>query len=165
MNTLIRTIEASEAEPASVLVHTSFYALAAKDWEPSARATFHAETSPEQMHRKLGLAACALGAYAQDRLTGLLLMPGPAVLEMLFVHPEHLRRGVARLLWERARGEIERAFPAVKTVELNSTPYAVGFYRAMGFAPISSEFYFGGCRATRMACWLPARTLGAENLL
>jgi Acetyltransferase (GNAT) domain len=52
----------------------------------------------------------------------------------------------------------------VKTVELNSTPRAVEFYLALGFVPISAEFARGGARATRMACWLPARALGAELL-
>jgi hypothetical protein len=35
-------------------------------------------------------------------------------------------------------------------------------YRAMGFVPISGEFEKAGCRATRMACWLPARGLDAS---
>jgi len=51
--------------------------------------------------------------------------------------------------------------PEVKTVELNSTPYATLAYRALGFVPISREFEQAGCRATRMACWLPARGLNA----
>ena len=163
MNTVIRKVVESEAIAASALVSVSFMALAANDWEAKAQTTFLEEASPEQMQRKLDLAACALGAYAQGNLIGLLLMPRPAVLEMLFVHPEHLRQGLARSLWERARTEVESSFPAVKTVELNSTPYALRFYRAIGFAPISSEFVVSGCRATRMACWLPARALGAEN--
>ena len=163
MNTVIREVAESEAAAASKLVRVSFTALAANDWEPQAQATFLEEASPEQMQRKLSLAACALGAYVKGNLVGLLLMPRPAVLEMLFVHPEHLRHGLAKSLWERARTEIEASFPAVKTVELNSTPYALRFYQTIGFAPISSEFVVGGCRATRMACWLPARGLKAEN--
>jgi GNAT superfamily N-acetyltransferase len=163
MNTIVRSVPESEATAASDLVRVSFTALAADDWEPKAQTTFLEEASPGQMQRKLRLAACALGAYAQGNLVGLLLMPRPAVLEMLFVHPEHVRKGLAKSLWERARTEIESSFPAVKTIELNSTPYALSFYRAVGFAPISSEFVVSGCRATRMACWLPARGLGAEN--
>ena len=45
---------------------------------------------------------------------------------------------------------------------LNATPYAIPFYKSVGFAPISSEFERDGQRAVRMACWLPARALGAE---
>jgi ribosomal protein S18 acetylase RimI-like enzyme len=83
---------------------------------------------------------------------------------MLFVHPRYLRRGIGRALWEQARAFIEETYPETKTVELNSNPYALKFYRSLGFVPISTEFIKGGCRATRMACWLPARALGADAL-
>jgi predicted GNAT family N-acyltransferase len=96
-----------------------------------------------------------------DSKVGFILMPKPSLLGMLFVHPSSLRLGIGKQLWEQARAHVEVSFPEVKTVELNSTPYALHFYRSIGFVPISAEFQRGGCRATRMACWLPARALGA----
>jgi ribosomal protein S18 acetylase RimI-like enzyme len=75
---------------------------------------------------------------------------------MLFVHPQHLRQGIGRALWESARTHIESALPQTKTVELNATPYSVAFYQSLGFV-------VKGARATRMACWLPARSPGAEK--
>jgi GNAT superfamily N-acetyltransferase len=83
---------------------------------------------------------------------------------LLFVHPGHLRKGVAGRLWEAARSHIEAVHPETKTVELNSTPHAFRAYRALGFVPISTAFVRRGCRVTRMACWLPARALGADAL-
>jgi ribosomal protein S18 acetylase RimI-like enzyme len=83
---------------------------------------------------------------------------------MLFVHPQYQRQGAGRSLWETARAHIEAAPPHVTTVELNATTVAVAFYRSLGFVPISSEFERKGARAIRMACWLPARSLGAEIL-
>ena len=94
-------------------------------------------------------------------MLGFLLMPTPALLGMLFVHPDWLRRGVGRELWETARQYVEGNQKSVRTVELNATPYAVPFYLSLGFMPISKEFKQAGCRATRMACWLPARALEA----
>ena len=165
MQLIVTSIGATEATEASALVQASFMQLAAADWEPSAQSIFLFESSPEEMARKQKTAALSLGAFYEDKLVGVLLMPSPVLLAMLFVQPQQLRRGVARSLWENARSEIEKRFPSAKTVELNSTPYAYGFYRSVGFAPISAEFRVGGCRATRMACWLPARALGAENAL
>jgi GNAT superfamily N-acetyltransferase len=162
MNLIILKVGESQAAAASELVRASFLALAASDWEPSAQATFLSESSPEQMTKKLTGATCAIGAFVENRLVGLLVMSTPALLDMLFVHPKWVRRKIANSLWEHARSEIEHSCPSVKTIELNSTPYALSFYRAVGFAPISWEFTHGGCRATRMACWLPARALGAE---
>ena len=89
-------------------------------------------------------------------------MPKPTLLAVLFVEPGWLRRGIGRALWESARSHIAAAFPEISTVQVNATPYAVPFYRAVGFMPISAPYNHDGCRVTRMACWLPARALGAE---
>ena len=53
---------------------------------------------------------------------------------------------------------------SAQQVELNSSPYAVPAYRALGFFPISEPFRRQGAVATRMACWLPGRALArAQN--
>lgn len=161
----IRAIGEAEATDASKVIHASFMELAAPGWELNAQNAFLSESSPDEMARKLKAAALSFGAFTGEQLIGVLLMPAPNILGMLFVHPAWLRRGIARSLWEHARAEIERTFPTVKTIELNSTPYAIAFYRSAGFVPISSEFELGGCQATRMACWLPARVLRAEKTL
>jgi GNAT superfamily N-acetyltransferase len=152
------------AEPVSRLVHASFSELAAGDWEPSASERLLSETSPEEMAALLEAPAFAAAEVWAEQFVGFILMPRPALLSMLFVHPQHLRQGVARRLWEAARAHIEVAFPEVKTVELNATPYAFNAYRALGFFPISNQFTRRGCKITRMACWLPARGLGADAL-
>lgn len=89
-------------------------------------------------------------------------MPNPALLGLLFVHPQALRQGIGKILWEHARSHIETEHPSVQTIELNATPNAISFYRSVGFVPISAEFNNAGSRATRMACWLPARKFAAE---
>lgn len=156
-----RTLTEADAPAASELVHLSFTALAAGDWEPAARAVFLEESSPANMARGIASCAYAAGAFDGSRLVGLALMRAPAVLSLLFVHPACTRHGVGRALWEGARAHVESAHPEVHTVELNATPNAMAFYRSLGFMPISAEFRLAGCRATRMACWLPARSLGA----
>lgn len=165
MQLTIRTIGEAEAIDASAVIHASFMALAASAWEHNAQNVFLSESSPNEMAHKLKAAALSVGAFMEEQMVGVLLMPTPTILGMLFVHPGWLRRGIARSLWEHARAEIESTLPTVKTIELNSTPYAIAFYRSVGFVPISAEFELGGCRAARMACWLPARALGAENVL
>jgi ribosomal protein S18 acetylase RimI-like enzyme len=157
-------LNANDAEVASALIQCSFNELAAQDWENSARAVFLQESSPAALRTSLESPAFSAGTFSGAELIGLIVMPKPTVLSMLFVHPGRLRQGIGRHLWEQARAHIEATYPAAKTVELNSTPYALGFYRSLGFTPLSAEFRLNGCRATRMACWLPARALGAEAL-
>jgi len=156
-----RLLTVSDADAASEVAHRSFNELVASDWQPSACEVFLSESSPASMRQALAAPAYAAGAFSAGTMVGFILMPKPSLLGMLFVHPNALRLGIGRQLWEHARAHVETSFSEVKTVELNSAPYALPFYRSIGFVPISAEFQRGGCRATRMACWLPARALGA----
>lgn len=164
MSRTLVTATSEMAVAVSRLVHESFSELAAADWEPSASERLLAETSPEAMAELLKAPAFAAAEVSGEQVVGFILMPRPSLISMLFVHPRHLRRGVARGLWEAARAHIEEVFPEVKTVELNSTPHALNAYRSLGFFPISGQFTRRGCKVTRMACWLPARALGADAL-
>ena len=159
----MRTVDQADVEAISALVQLSFTKLAAPDWEPNARQVFLAESSPASM-QSAPKPAYAVAAFDAERPVGFISLPNPAFVGLLFVHPGYLRRGVGRRLWEQARAFIEKTYPETETVETNSTPYALGFYRSVGFVPISTEFTLRGCRATRMACWLRARALGADAL-
>lgn len=158
----LRALDANDAARVSALVQVSFLDLVARDWETQAQQRFLAESGVEVLASKIVAATCAMGAFAGEQIVGFLLMPSPVLLGMLFVHPTRLRQGIGTRLWELARARVESEFTEVRTVELNSTPCAVEFYCTLGFVPISAEFVRGGARATRMACWLPARALGAE---
>jgi GNAT superfamily N-acetyltransferase len=158
-----RNVLAGDAEQASQLVQQSFLAFVAPDWSAEACAAFRAESSPAAFSECLASPAYAAASFSSGgTMVGFILMPKPSLLSMLFVRPGSLRLGIGRQLWERARAHIEDTHPSVKTVELNASPYAVAFYRSVGFVQISAEFRREGCRATRMACWLPAKALGAE---
>ena len=162
VNFALRAVTEADSAAASAVVQASFTQLAAADWEPQARQVFLASASPKAMAEKIKVATCARAAFVGERMVGFLLMPSPAVLGMLFVHPKWLRQGIADGLWQSARTYIEATYPDVQTVELNATPYAIDFYLAAGFVPLSREFKREGCRVTRMACWLAARALGAR---
>src|SRR4029078_9504017 len=98
--------------------------------------------------------ACLAGAFSGDKMVGFILMPQPSFVRMLFVEPSAMRRGAGRRLWEFARTHIERCFSKVATVELNSSPHAVAFYRRIGFAPLSAPVARGGLLAQRIACFV-----------
>src|SRR5262245_11772812 len=147
------------AETASELVQGSFDHFVAPDWEPQAREAFHVESSPEMLRLAIPTATYAALAQVNHAFSGFILMPRPSLLAMLFVRVQDVGQGIGAQLWEAARAHLEVNYPETTTVELNSSPYAVPAYRAMGFYPISEPFRRGGCLATRMACWLPGRAL------
>jgi GNAT superfamily N-acetyltransferase len=160
----IRSLTGAHGAEASAVIHESFLALAAADWRQDARDVFLEATAPSPLQDKVSAMAFAAGAFFEGEIAGVILMPSPSLLGLLFVRPRWLRMGIGQALWESARAHIETRFPEVHTVELNATLYAVRFYKSVGFVPISSEFERDGQRAIRMACWLPARALGAGAL-
>jgi len=162
MKYTIRPLTPDDAAAASTVVHASFRRLASDDWLPDAQLDFLNRTSPKGIAEKIATAAYAGGAFADDKMIGLVLMPAPNLVGLLFIDPSRLRQGIAQALWAKARAHIEAEFPSVETVELNATSNAIPFYCSLGFVPISLEFWRNGHRATRMACWLPARKHGAE---
>lgn len=158
----LRPATPDDAEAASALVQASFLALGAEGWSEAARATMLAQSGPEVLRAALAEATVALRADLDGRIAGFLLMRMPERLDMLFVDPARTGRGIGRALWEAARARLEAGHPTLRTVELNATDHALPAYRRFGFAPISARFDQSGARATRMACWLPGRALGAE---
>ncbi len=159
MKPLLRQATVVDAPAISALVQAGFNEFVAADWEPRAQSVFMAESSPERFATLIPAAAFAAVAEVEGQIAGVILLEQPALLSFLFVQASMHKRGIARALWEPARAHIEAVYPAVKTIELNSSPCAVAAYRAMGFYPISEPFRRGGCLATRMACWLPGKAL------
>jgi GNAT superfamily N-acetyltransferase len=149
----VRPVLDSESHEASEVVQASF-ALVAADWEPQARTTFLARSSPLSLAEELRKASFAAGAFGADQMLGLILLPNPSLLGLLFVHPQALRQGIGKALWGRARSYIEIEHQSVRMVEVNATANAIPFYRSLGFFSVSTEFDNAASRATRMACRL-----------
>jgi GNAT superfamily N-acetyltransferase len=159
MNRYVRQAETEDALAISKLVQAGFMAHIASDWEPSARQSFLEDTEASKLAPKLAEAAVCLVCEEGGQLVGVMFLPRPTLVQLLFVAPDHERKGVARALWSAVREHLQEKHPEVTTVELNSSPYAVAAYEALGFFPISRPFKRKGAVATRMACWLPGQAL------
>lgn len=155
----LRPATAADLPAIAKLVQAGFMQHVAPDWAPSAQQDFLRDTTAEKLAGPIAEATFAAVYEIEAQLLGMLFMPRPTLVQLFFVAPSHLRRGIGRALWEAARLHLEEQHPDTKTVELNSSPYAVPAYRALGFFPISKPFVRKGTVATRMACWLPGRSL------
>ena len=150
----LRPAGPEDARETSTLVRTSFQVVASRDWSPEAVARFLDEASEEEVRRRLQTATFSMLATAGATTCGFILMPISSTIGMLFVHPSWLRRGIGRALVTAARMHVESMHREVSAIELNSSPYALPFYRTLGFVAISLPFELCGAKATRMACWL-----------
>ena len=159
MSMHVRHAKPDDALAISELVQAGFIEHVAPDWELSARRSFLEETEADKLAPKFSEAAVCL-VYEQDgQVLGVIFLPRLTLVQLLFVAPGHLRKGIAWALWRAVRAHLEEKHPKVTTVELNSSPYAVAAYKALGFFPISQPFKRRGAVATRMACWLPGKAL------
>jgi GNAT superfamily N-acetyltransferase len=159
MNLPLRHATPDDASAISSLVCAGFEQHIAQDWEPQAQRHFFEENQPDKLRSKIADASLCLVCEQGAEILGVIFMPRPTLVQLLFVAPGHLRHGIGRKLWRAARVELEQRHPDVRTVELNSSPYAVSVYKALGFFPISKPYHRKGAVATRMACWLPGESL------
>lgn len=159
MDLQLRHATTADASGISSLVCAGFAQHIAQDWELQAQRHFLEENQPEKLSSKIADASVCLVCEQGAELVGVIFLPRPTLVQLFFVAPGHLRKGIGRQLWSAVRAELEQRHPDVRTVELNSSPYAVTVYKALGFFPISNPYRRKGAVATRMACWLPGRSL------
>ena len=155
----LRHATVADASAVSALVCAGFNQHVAADWELPAQSHFHEEHQADKLASKIADACLCLLIEQGTELLGVIYLPRPTLVQLFFVAPGHLRRGIGRRLWRAARAELEQHHPDVRTIELNSSPYAVPVYQALGFFPISKPYLRKGAVATRMACWLPGESL------
>jgi GNAT superfamily N-acetyltransferase len=159
MGTHLREADPDDAPAIAAVVQAGFIAHVAPDWELPARQDFLRDTTAEKLAARIAESSLVVVYEDAAQVVGVIAMPRPTLVQLFFVAPGQLRRGIGRSLWEAARAHVEERHPEVKTIELNASPYAVKAYRALGFFPISQPYRRNGAVATRMACWLPGRAL------
>jgi GNAT superfamily N-acetyltransferase len=163
MNLQLRHATAADASAISSMVCAGFDQHIAQDWEPEAQRHFFEENQADKLRSKIADASLCLVCEHDTQLLGVIFLPRPTLVQLFFVAPGHLGNGIGRKLWTAVRAELEQRHPDVRTVELNSSPYAVPVYKALGFFPISKPYRRKGAVATRMACWLPGEALEAAQ--
>jgi GNAT superfamily N-acetyltransferase len=155
-----RSLVAADATDASALIHHSFASLSARDWAPAASAAFLEESSPSGLAKAIASCFYSMASFADARMVGIIVLPNPNTVSLLFVDPGCSRKGVARSLWAGAREFLESLPDAARTVRLYATPSSVPFYRSVGFGPASVEATIKGCRVTPMTLQLSSRPTG-----
>lgn len=87
------------------------------------------------------------GAFDGEKLVGVLgVRKDRRHICFFFVDGQHHRRGIGTRLFRRMLED----FPG-QTITLNSSPFGVPFYKALGFAATDSEQTVNGIRFTPMA--------------
>lgn len=88
-------------------------------------------------------------AVDQDRIIGAGSVRNRNHLSLLFVDEEYHRRGIGAALLNRLC-EYLKVEEGERYMSLKAAPYAVGFYRKVGFREVAPEEEYSGIRVTPM---------------
>jgi GNAT superfamily N-acetyltransferase len=138
-----------DEEAVSRLIHHCFHRFIGKDYKPEGLRKFLEDTSPESMVRVGREWPLVMVCEHQTRRgdvshVGVIALRLPDHISLFFVDEAWHRRGVGRLLLKEALRSTTAQHTDIRSITVNSSPYAVGFYEKMGFQRLGSEQYMDG---------------------
>ena len=149
----IRKITGNEVESAMALALEVFMQFEAPDYPPEGVETFKSDIveNPEYLaNARRGLFPI-YGAFDGDKIVALMGMRSNRThINLVFTKKEYHRRGIARAIFAYLLSDVLKENPALEALTLNSSPYGLPFYLAIGFVPLSAEQELNGIRFTPM---------------
>ena len=137
----VRRLRAGEIPDALALIWNVFLQFEAPEYSAEGIASFRASLEDEERIRSMTF----YGAFDGKKLVGVLCMRAPQHIAGFFVDAAYHRRGIGRTLFETMRQDYDR-----QVFTVHSSPYAVGFYRQLGFVSTQPEQITDGLRYTPM---------------
>lgn len=150
---VIRRITADEVEIAMVLALEVFMQFEAPDYGPAGVETFKKDIveNPEYLEKARQGACPIYGAFDGDKMAALIGMRSNKThINLVFTKKEYHRRGIARSVFQYLLKDVLRQNPSLEALTLNSSPYGLPFYLAIGFVPQGDERELSGIRFTPM---------------
>ena len=152
-NIIIRKITSNEVEDAMKLALEVFMQFEAPDYGPNGVDTFKRDIVENQEYIKNAkLGKCPIyGAFEGDKIVALIGMRSNKThINLVFTKREYHRRGIAKSIFNYLLNDIINENPSLEEITLNSSPYGMPFYLAIGFIPLSDEQEMNGIKFTPM---------------
>lgn len=152
-NIVIRKITSNEVESAMHLALEVFMQFEAPDYHPSGIETFKKDIveNPEYLKNAKSGICPIYGAFDGNQIVALMGMRSSKThINLVFTKKEYHRKGIARAIFLYLLDDILQENPSLEALTLNSSPYGLPFYTAIGFKPLSEEQEINGIRFTPM---------------
>lgn len=152
-NIVIRKITANEVDSAMALALEVFMEFEAPDYPPEGVETFKKDIveNPEYLENARNGLCPIYGAFDGGKLIALMGMRSSKThINLVFTKKEYHRKGIARAIFHYLLNNILAENPALDALTLNSSPYGLPFYLALGFVALSEEQEINGIRFTPM---------------
>jgi GNAT superfamily N-acetyltransferase len=152
-NIVIRKIAGHEVESAMALALEVFMQFEAPDYPPEGVETFKKDIveNPEYLNNARQGLCPIYGAFDGDKIVALMGMRSNKThINLVFTRKAYHRQGIARAIFHYLLNDVLKENPALEALTLNSSPYGLPFYLAIGFIPLSGEQEINGIRFTPM---------------
>lgn len=152
-NITIRKIVSSEVDSAMHLALEVFMQFEAPDYHPSGVETFKRDIveNPEYLEKARQGVCPIYFAFDGDNIVALMGMrSNKKHINLVFTKKEYHRRGIARAIFQYLLNDVLKENPSLEALTLNSSPYGLPFYLAIGFVALSEEQEINGIRFTPM---------------
>ena len=132
---IIRRVNENELDQALDLVYKVFMEYEAPDYPAEGVESFVNDIIKNEGFKEGCITGKfkMYGAFDGDTIIGIMTMRKESHIMLAFVDTEHHKRGVGRKLFEHIIKEIDLEKTAITDIMVNSSPYAVGFYKKLGF--------------------------------
>ena len=152
-NIIIRKITCDEVKSAMDLALEVFMQFEAPDYHPSGVDTFKKDIveNPEYLENARRGVCPIYAAFDGDKMVALIGMRSSKKhINLVFTKKEYHRKGIAKAIFNYLLNDILKENPTLEEITLNSSPYGLPFYLAIGFLPLSEEQEINGIRFTPM---------------
>ena len=133
------------------LVWEVFEEFEAPDYEEMGVQTFRHFIEYHSMLEKVNSGEMKFwGCYQNSYLVGVIAIRPVQHISLLFVRKQFHHLGIATMLVRKVIADVRASGPEIPAVTVNSSPYAVDFYKAVGFESLGPEEARDGIRFTSM---------------
>ena len=154
MNTTYRFMRRGEEERVCALVGRVFNEFVAPDYSPEGVEEFFKFAAPAALRNRDGDTHIVLLAEEKTELAGVLEARDCKHISLLFVEKGFHRKGIAKELLRLAIRECRKRLPDLRSVTVNSSPFAIPAYRKMGFLETGPSREVNGIIFVPMVCAL-----------
>jgi len=146
----VRWARPQEWESAMQLVWRTFLKFEGNEYTEEGIHNFYDFITDEQLHNSFlqGKYQMML-ALDQEKIIGVASVRSVNHLSLLFVDESYHKKGVGSALMKQLCGYLKDEV-GERYISLKAAPYAVNFYRKMGFHVVTPEEEFSGIRVTSM---------------
>ncbi len=150
-----RAMQPGEETRVAEMIARVFDEFIAPEYSEEGVQEFLKYASADGLRERLQNNHFTLLATEQDRIVGMIEVRNTHHISMLFVDKAYQRQGISRTLLDKALTICRDKRPDLKTVTVNSSPYAVPIYQRLGFRALEPEKVVHGIRFVPMALELP----------